>query len=103
MSFLKKLFGLGSGASNAAGSDDGASASGPAQEIEGFSVTATPYENNGRWQLCGVIAKEINGERKEHRFIRADTFATREEAEAMVFFKARQMIGQLGERVLTSG
>lgn len=100
MSFFKKLFGLG----GAAGGENSAdAASGPSQMIEGFTVTATPYENNGRWQLCGVIAKEIGGERKEQRFIRADTFATREEAETMVFFKARQMIEQMGERVLASG
>ena len=100
MSFFKKLFGLGG---STAGDSNASAAAAPSQAIEGFTVTATPYENNGRWQLCGIIAKDIDGARKEQRFIRADTFATREEAETMVFFKARQMIEQMGERVLTSG
>ncbi len=99
MSFLKKLFGFGG---NESGGQD-APANGPSQTHEGFTITATCYENNGRWQLSGVISKEIDGAVREHRFIRADSFATREDAEQMVFFKARQMIEQMGDRVLDKG
>jgi hypothetical protein len=91
MSFLKKLFGIGGGAAEPA--------PGRSEDYEGYTITATPYEANGRWQLCGVIAKDIGGERKEHSFIRADNFATRDEAEDMTLFKARQIIDQMGERV----
>lgn len=101
MSFFKKLFGLGS---RDGGRDSGgAPVAGTAQTHEGFTITATPFEANGRWQLCGVIAKEIDGETKEQRFIRADSFATREDAAEMTFFKARQMIDQMGEDVLKAG
>lgn len=97
MSFWKKLFGLG-----------GASGESPAAPLrtethEGFTIAATPYEASGRWQLCGIISREIDGELKEHRFIRADTFNTRDEAEQMTLFKARQMIDQMGEAVLRHG
>ena len=95
MSFLKKLFGGGAKAEP--------DASGPSEDHSGFTITATPYETAGRWQLCGVISKEIDGETKEHRFIRADSFTSRAEAEQMVFFKGRQIIDQLGERVFGAG
>ncbi len=94
MSFLSKLFGLG-GASNAGGPDA------PAQILEhqGFLIRATPYKEAGRFQLSGVITKEIDGAAREHAFIRADSFASLEDAVEMTFFKARQMIDQQGERI----
>ena len=92
MSLWKKLFGVDAAPK--------AEAPAPTEQHEGFTIAATPYENNGRWQLCGVISKEIDGELKEHRFIRADAFDTRKDAEQMTFAKARQMIAQMGDGVL---
>lgn len=97
MSILSKLFGLGAGGGQ--GARAAKQAAERVQAYEGFEIRATPFEEEGRWQLCGVIAKEIGGERREHRFIRADRFATAEDASEMVFFKARMMIDQMGERV----
>jgi hypothetical protein len=99
MSFLKKLFGL--GGSSASKEPDPASA--PSQEHEGYTIRATPYEEGGRFQLCGVISKEIDGEMKEHRFIRADKLATMEDAVSMTFFKGRQIIDQMGEDLFRHG
>lgn len=86
MSFLKRLFGLGGG--------DAAKPALPEQtrEIDGFTVRATPYQEAGQWQLCGVISKEIDGEVKEHRFVRADRFTDRDTAADMVFLKAKTII-----------
>ena len=95
MSILSKLFGLGGSGERPPAKQ----APERVQAYEGFEIRATPYEEEGRWQLCGVIAKEIDGARKEHRFIRADRFAMPEEATEMVFFKARMMIDQMGERL----
>lgn len=93
MSFFKKLFGLG-GSPN---SED--ARSGPSETHNGFTIVATPYENNGRWQLCGIISREQSGVLQEHRFVRADNFGSRAEAEEMTLFKARQIIDQLGDRI----
>ena len=101
MSLWKKIFGLGSGG-DGGGSGSRADAPAPTEDYAGFSIAATPYENGGRWQLCGVISKEIDGVRKEHRFVRADAFDTRDVAEQMTLSKARQMIDQLGDSVLRS-
>ena len=97
MSLLSKLFGLGGGGGQ--GARPAKQAPEQVQAYEGFEIRATPYQEEGRWQLCGVIAKEIAGEKREHRFIRADRFATADEAADMVFFKARMMIDLMGERL----
>ncbi len=85
MSFLKKLFG---------GGAPKAEAPPPSTEHGGCTILATPYQEGGQWQLCGVIEKEIGGERKSHRFIRADRFAGRDDAVEMTFMKGRQIIDQ---------
>jgi hypothetical protein len=91
MSFFKKLFG--------GGKAQEAETSGPSETYNGFTIVATPYENNGRWQLCGIISREKDGELQEHRFVRADNFGARAEAEDMTLFKARQIIDQMGDGV----
>lgn len=94
MSFLKKLFGLGGG-------DSDAQSAAPAEteDYEGFTIAATPYKEAGQFQLCGVISKVIDGERREHRFVRADRFAGQDDAVQMTLMKARQIIDQQGERI----
>ena len=96
MSFFKKLFGRGGG-------DAQGAASGPSEDHEGYTITATPYQASGRWQLCGVISKQVNGEKVEHRFVRADTFSSREEAEQMTFAKGRLIIDQSAGRLFGEG
>ena len=53
----------------------------------------------GQYQTCGVIEKEVRGELKEHRFIRAETHSSREEAVAFSIAKAQQLIDEQGERL----
>jgi hypothetical protein len=92
MSFLKRLFGGGS----AAPKEEAPAA---AEEHAGFIIRATPYQEGGQWQMCGVIEKEIGGELKSHRFVRADRFPGKEEAAQFTLAKARQIIDQTGDKV----
>ena len=92
MSFLKKLFGGGS---------SGAAAAPKASrtlEYNGFVIAATPYKEGGQWQTCGTVTKTVDGDVKEHRFIRADRFADEEAAADHAILKGQQIIDQLGER-----
>jgi hypothetical protein len=93
MSFFKKLFGGGDSATKAEPP--------PAATAEhaGFRIMATPYQDGGQWQMCGVIEKEIGGEVKSHRFVRADRFPDKEQAAEFTLAKARQIIDQMGDRV----
>ena len=93
MSFLKKLFGLGGGAGEAAPEK------GPSQEYRGLVITSTPFKADGQWQLCGVISGEVDGVAREQRFIRADKFTDLDEAHEVVFQKGRLIIDQQGGRI----
>lgn len=95
MSFLRRLFGLGSEGKPA----EGASAVAREVEYKGFVIQATPFQESGQHQTCGVISKEIDGERKEHRFIRADRFASRDDAVEVSIRKGQQMIDEQGEKI----
>lgn len=91
MSFLKKLFGGGGAAAPV----------GPVKqtEHEGFVIRATPFQENGQWQTCGIVSKEVGGVVREHRFIRADRFPSQEMAADHAIVKGRQIVDQQGERV----
>lgn len=84
MSFFKKLF--------SQGGAPPATQESPAEEYKGYTIRATPYEEKGAFQLCGVISKEVDGAIKEHRFVRADRFPSMDVAQSMTLSKARQII-----------
>ena len=98
MSLWKSLFGGGSGEGKAA-------PSGPvtAKSVEhnGFKIEAQPYMEGGQYQLAGTISKEINGEVKQHRYVRADRFAAMDDAVEMAIMKGRQIIDQQGDRIFS--
>jgi hypothetical protein len=91
MSIFSALFGRRASAETAKVSDP--------VEYKGFEIRAAPYRNNGHYQTAGVIAREVGGVRKEHRFIRADAHATYDDAVTFTLNKARQIIDLQGERI----
>jgi hypothetical protein len=91
MSFLSALFGrLGS-----------APAEKPAEPVEykGYIIRPAPYQSDGQYQTAGSIEREIDGVRKEHRFIRADAFASYQDAVNFTLGKAKQIVDLQGERM----
>ena len=94
MSFWKKLF------SSSSPAEAPAKATATA-EHKGFVIEAMPYKEQGQWQLAGVISKDVNGERKEHRFVRADRFSDKDEAAQLALSKGRQIIDEQGDKVFT--
>jgi hypothetical protein len=95
MSFWSALFGGGKPDSKAA------KAAEPV-DYKGFVIVAAPYKNNGHYQTAGTIAREIGGVRKEHRFIRADAYASYDDAVTFTLNKARQIVDLQGERMFDS-
>jgi hypothetical protein len=93
MSFLRKLFGLGGSAVPASEKPTAT------QEHAGFVIRATPMSEGGQFQVCGVIACEVDGTAREYRFIRVDRFANRDDAVSMIFQKGRQIIDERGLKV----
>jgi hypothetical protein len=91
MSFLSALFGR--------RADAKAGRAAEPVEYKGFIIRAAPYKNNGHYQTAGTIEREIGGVRKEHRFIRADSYAAYEDAVAFTVNKARQIIDLQGDKI----
>jgi hypothetical protein len=91
MSFWSALFGRRSSA-------EAAKVSEPV-EYKGFVIRAAPYKNNGGYQTAGTIEREIGGVRKEHRFIRADSYTSYDDAVSFTLNKARQIVDLQGERM----
>ena len=93
MSFLKKLFGGGLSA------EEAAPAAKKQLDYNGYTIKATPYKDNGQWQTCGVVSKDVGGVTKEHRFIRADRFSDETAAADHAITKGQQIVDQVGERM----
>lgn len=72
-----------------------------AVEHKGFTILPTVRNADGQWQIAGVISKEIDGERREQTFIRADKCASADEAIDMTVRKGRQLVDEQGERLFS--
>ena len=100
MSFFSSLFRRGSAPSPDAGK--GAAKAGKAAapvEYKGYVIIAAPFANNGQYQTAGTITREIDGVRQEHRFIRADAYASYDDAVTFTENKARQIVDLQGDRI----
>ncbi|MPZ57486.1 MAG: hypothetical protein GEU91_13495 [Rhizobiales bacterium] len=93
MSFWKTLFGGKSAAHSTAAKTS------PPEAYNGFTIRAAPFKADAQYQAAGFIEKEIAGVRKEHHFIRADFFASYDDAVTFSLTKARQIIDLQGDRV----
>lgn len=93
MSFLKRLFGLGSGEVSEAPVEA------EAVEYKGYMIRATPFKEGGQFQTCALINRTVDGVEKEHRLIRADRFVSIDDARDVSLRKAKQMIDEQGDRL----
>ncbi len=96
MSFLKSLFGWGKPVAETEGA---AAAAAAAIDHKGFTITATPFRNEGQFQTAGTVTKTIDGVVKEHKFIRADRHASMEDAVTFSLAKGRQIVDEQGDRL----
>ena len=91
MSFWKSLFGGGS-------PEPAEKASAPV-EYNGYMIIAAPYKAEGQYQTAGTIEKDAPEGMKEHRFIRADTHPSKDDAVNFAISKAKQIIDLQGDRI----
>lgn len=91
MSFLKKLFGMGGSGS----AEDTAAA----EDYQGYTIVPAPMKEGGQYRLAGTISKPSEGDNREHRFIRADLFPSRDEAVEATLRKAKRVINEQGEMI----
>jgi hypothetical protein len=94
MSFWNRLFG------GKAAEEPGPAK--PAAEIEyrGYTVRAEPYPvEGGQYQTAGTVVKSEGDTLREHRFVRADRFATLDDATEFSLRKGRQLVDEQGDRM----
>ncbi|HTJ56496.1 MAG TPA: HlyU family transcriptional regulator [Devosiaceae bacterium] len=96
MSFLSKLFGGGG-----TGGETGPAKPAAEEEYKGFIIKATPMAAGSEHQLAGTIEKQIDGELKNYKFVRADRLATRDEAALRAIDKGRQLVDEQGDRLFS--
>lgn len=72
---------------------------GPPEDYKGFTIRAASRRNGGQWTTEAVISKTLGEATKEHRLIRADLFADRDDAAVASIAKAKRMIDEQGEKI----
>jgi len=77
----------------------GETAAGEPVTYQGFTITPEPYRHQGQWQLAARITKEVGGETREHRLVRADLVSDPEEARRHAVMKAQRLIDERGDGV----
>lgn len=88
MSLLSKLFGGGSSQTGAA-----------PIEHNGYTITPSPIREGSRYRISARIEKEVDGEKKTHTLIRADTLEDLETAVDASTAKAKMLIDEQGDRL----
>ncbi|NNF76936.1 MAG: transcriptional activator HlyU [Rhizobiales bacterium] len=96
-SFLSKLFG-GSSSKSARGSKRSDPVS-----YNDLVIQAAPEEAGDQWRLAGFIIKQSDDGPLERKFLRADTFPSRDEAIEYAVRKAKQIIDEQGARLFADG
>jgi len=71
----------------------------PPVEYKGYRIRPAPYRTEGLYQTAGTIEKDTPAGVKQHRFIRADTHPSREDATQFAISKAKQIIDLQGDRI----
>jgi hypothetical protein len=94
MSFWKKLFGGGSDAAEPAGDKVLGE-----ESYKGFLIKAIEMKAGSELQLAGTIEKDVAGELKTYRFVRADRMSSRDDLIALALGKGRQIIDEQGEAI----
>lgn len=68
-------------------------------EYKGYRIKPSPYQAGSQYQTSGTIEKDFPSGTKEHRFVRAESHPSREDAVEFSLIKARQIIDQQGDRM----
>jgi hypothetical protein len=87
--------------SRLAGGGTGREPEAPPVEYKGYRIKPAPYWSKSHYQTAGTIEKETPDGLKKHDFVRADTYASRDDAIAFTITKAKQLIDQQGDRMFT--
>ena len=93
---IKKLFGDGGSHGDGRGAEK---ALGDAVEHKGCRIQPTAMQKGSQFLTAGTITKDFPEGPREHRFVRADTHASADQAHDFAIVKGRQIIDEQGDRL----
>jgi len=70
-------------------------------EYKGFNIYQEALAESGQYRVAGRIEKEIDGERKSHRFIRSDVVSNKDDANELMLKKSQMFIDQMGDNIFS--
>ena len=70
-------------------------------DYKGFNIEAAPLPEDGKYRVAGYISGELDGEMRRIQFIRADLLADQDAAITQSTTKARQIIDEQGQALLS--
>lgn len=83
----------------AGGADEPKAAAVAAVEYRDYRILPRPIRQGGQFLTAGMITKSFPDGPKEHRFVRADTHASEEDARRFMVQKAQRLIDEVGDRL----
>ena len=72
-------------------------------DYQGYTIRPASRREGSQWLTVGVISKAFDEDVKEHHFIRADTYGTKQDADACSILKAKQIIDEQGDKLFGKG
>ena len=93
---LRNLFGAGS-------PGESRQETGATVDYKGYTIRPASRREGSQWLTVGVISKAFDEDVKEHHFIRADTYGTKQDADACSILKAKQIIDEQGDKLFGKG
>ncbi len=70
-----------------------------AVEYQGFLIRPVPRKQGSQWLTSGVIIKQGGEADQEHPFVRAETHASKDQANDFAIVKGKQIIDEQGDRL----
>ena len=72
-----------------------------AVEYQGYLIRPVPRKQGSQWLTSGVIIKQGDEPAQEHPFVRADTHASKDQANDFAIVKGKQIIDERGDWLFT--
>ncbi len=68
-------------------------------EHKGFLIYQEAKSESGQYRVAGRITKEVDGELKQHLFIRSDVLSSKQDANDLMLSKAKMFIDQMNGNI----
>lgn len=70
-------------------------------EYKEFLIYQEAISESGQYRIAGRITQEIDGEIKQHRFIRSDVVSSEQDANDIMLNKAKMFIDQMNGNIFS--